>query len=335
MNRFCLLAIALLVCVQLTMAQVPKTLPQQVIDYMGSRDQRYYHLFFHSTRLNYYRLGPNQQHAMRNLGWEPPRPASAYTADGTEVVLPGNNNGEDFLYMHRKMIEDVNRITAELNSPYGKVTGWLTVPAPGDKNWPVPEAYTIAGQVPTTEMIAMFKTPDFYWDQIKPREEALSEATFLRTMTLGELGALLENEIHFFLHNRFSAANPVGYRIQNPMTPVDAVDAKWDDLRYNWLGDFYSAHVSATFWMIHGWVETRIEMWRVANSLEKIIWVGTWEGGPSAAFAELAKVSQVGEAGPYGVGNAADSSDSSSLSDIEIDQGAVSAILKLLLAAKK
>jgi len=293
-------------------------------------------LFFHSTRLFFLRLGPLQQHAMRNLGWEPPRSASAYLADGTEVVLPGNNNGEDFLYMHRKMILNVNRISKEVNSPYGDVKGWLTIPAPGDNHFPVPPVYTIAGNQATTDMIAMFKTNEFYWDQMKPREDALTEPAFLRTMTLGELGALLENEIHFFLHNRFSEANPVGYRLQNAMTPVNYVEPKWDDLRYNWLGDFYSAHVHPTFWMIHGWVENRIEMWRVANSVDKIIWVGTWEGGPAGAFTALADVSKIREAGPYGVAATnPESSDSSSLSDAGVDEDAVQAILKLLLAAKK
>jgi len=330
MNKLCLLALVLLVAVQLSLAQKPKTLPNEVISYMGSRAQRYYHLFFHSIRLFFYRLGPKQQHAIKNLGWEPPRVASAYDAAGNEIALYGNDNGEDFLYMHHKMVLDVNRITRENNLAYGNIEGWVTVPAPGSKDWPVPAAYTIPGAQASTDMIAMFKTDDFFWDQLKPREDALADADFLRTMTLGELGARLENEIHFYLHNRFSEANPVGYRIQNPMTPVDSVDAKWDDLRYNWLGDFYSAHVHPTFWMIHGWVENRIEMWRVANTYDRLHWVGTWEGGPAASFAALGDVSKIVEDGATPA--PAESSDSSSS---DIDQAQLAQILVLLQSLKK
>jgi len=300
---------------------------------MGSRAQRYYHLFFHSIRLFYLRLGPKQQHAITNFGWAPPRAASAYGPDGSEIALYDNDNGEDFLYMHRVMIEDVNRITKEINDPYGNVEGWVVVPSPGSKDWPVPAAYTIPDLQATTDMIAMFKTDDFFWDALKPREDALSDPTFLRTMTLGQLGARLENEIHFFLHNRFSEENSVGYRIQNPLTPLDYVDPKWDALAYNWLGDFYSAHVHPTFWMIHGWVENRIELWRRANNIDKITWIGTWEGGPAGSFESLADVSKIVE-DPLPTASPSDTSDSSD-NDDSIDQESLGAVIALLAKLAK
>jgi len=125
----------------------------------------------------------------------------------------------------------------------------------------------------------------------------------------------LENELHFFMHNRFSAFNPVGYRLQNGMTPFDRVDEKWDDLAYDWLGDFYSAHVNPTFWKIHGYVENRISDWQKANKYATLFWIGTWEGGPAEAYNDLAKVSSIDE-------NSVESSDSTSdeSSDQELNQ---------------
>jgi hypothetical protein len=294
MNRFYIVALVLLICSQLSTAQKPQVLPQEVIEYMGSREVRYYHLFFHSTRLFFYMLGPKQQHAIRNLGWEPPRPASAYNSTGGELVLPDNNNGEDFLYMHWKMIQEVNRISQAAGSTY-RVRGWVNIPPPNDQNWPVPDTYEVPDTQWLTDLINLFKSDDFYWDEIRPRDQRLSRPEYLRTLTLGELGSELENEIHFFAHNRFSEANPVGYRVQNPLTPVDYVEPKWDDLRYDWLGDFYGAHVHPTFWMIHGWVDNKMELWRKANNYARIYWVGTWEGGPEGAYDDLAKVSKIKE----------------------------------------
>jgi len=325
MIKYLTLAVVLLALVQLS-SQAVNPLPAEVTAFSGSRAQRYYHLFFHSIRLNFLRLGMKQQHAIQNLGWMPPRSASAFKTDGTEIALYGNDNGEDFIYMHRLMIGRVNKILKTLvNNPYKKIVGWKTIPAPGDKDYPVPATYDIPGQAATVEMITLFKSDDFYWDEIKPREDLLRDSDNLRGQTFGELGARLENEIHFFCHNRFSEANTVGYRIQNPMTPLDRVEEKWDALAYNWLGDFYSAHVHPTFWKIHGWVENRVSDWQKANSLDRVFFIGTWEGGPPEAFDALGKVSSIDE-------NAADTSDSESSesSDLETDQN-IGQIVELLV----
>ena len=36
---------------------------------------------------------------------------------------------------------------------------------------------------------------------------------------------------------------------------------KWDNPKYDYLGDFYSSHVNPVFWRLHGWVDDRIEDW--------------------------------------------------------------------------
>lgn len=42
-------------------------------------------------------------------------------------------------------------------------------------------------------------------------------------------------------------------------------DEKWDDPRYDFLGEFYSSHVNPLFWRLHGWVDDRIEDWYQAH----------------------------------------------------------------------
>jgi hypothetical protein len=54
---------------------------------------------------------------------------------------------------------------------------------------------------------------------------------------------------------------------RDPSTGTPAVrdpfdfNAKWDDPKNDYLGDFYSSHVNPLFWRLHGWVDDRIEDW--------------------------------------------------------------------------
>jgi hypothetical protein len=224
------------------------------------------------------------------------------------------------------MIGRINNILKGLvGNPYKKIVGWKSIPAPGDKDYPTPAAYVVEGADGLTAAIALSKSDDFYWDVIKPKDDMLKETAYLSSINLGELGARLENEVHTFCHVRFSEASPVGYRLQNPMTPFATVDAKWDVPAYNWLGDFYSAHVHPTFWKIHGWVENRVTDWRKANSMDTVFFIGTWEGGPTGAFEDLAKVSSIDE-------NSVETSESTSddTSDVETDQN-IGQIVQLLV----
>jgi hypothetical protein len=42
-------------------------------------------------------------------------------------------------------------------------------------------------------------------------------------------------------------------------------DPKWDDPKYDYLGEFYSSHVNPVFWRLHGWIDDRIEDWFSAH----------------------------------------------------------------------
>jgi hypothetical protein len=326
MMKIFVLAVVLLAFVQLS-NQAKVALPQAVIDLMGSKPMRDYHSLFHNARQNFYGLGPKQKHAIRNYGWEAPRPMFAMKSDGNSMPLYGNDMGEDFLYMHHQMIKQVNAITKD--TPYGKVVGWRTCPAPGDRDWPVPANYPIPGAEGMASFVNFMKTDDAYWTMIKPKEDSMFDDDYLRTLTLGQLGGYLENEVHTYMHLRFSAANPVGYRLQNAKTPFDKVDVKWDVPAYDWLADFYSAHVNPTFWQIHGWVESRMEQWRTANGVKMFTWIGSWEGGPSETIVDLEKVSAISEKIP----TLPSDTTSDTEDDVEIDAATLTQIVNLLKTA--
>lgn len=181
------------------------------------------------------------------------------------------------------MIKKVNDIIAQTKDPYGPVTGWKTIPAPGDRDWPVPMTYTIPGSPSTTNAIYQRKTLAYYNNNIKPTEDFFKDPVQLRSMTLGQLGSRIENTIHNWLHLRFSANSTVGFR-PGASGAIPQIDTRWDNASYNWLGDTYSSHVNPVFWKLHGWVNDRIIDWARANGLTTITWRGFWVGGPMSSI---------------------------------------------------
>jgi len=277
------IVIAFCALFQLTV-QRSEVLPHKVIEYMGSRAMRYHHFLWHNLRENWLNLDASTQHAISKLGWTPPRPAVAYSANGTNIVLEDNGSGEDFLYMHRQMVIEVNKMVADTD--YEKIVGWTNCPYPKDPKWPVPANYS-TGLDFMDVLITEAKSDEYFWNFIQPWDEKLHDPEYLRTISLGKLGAQVEFTVHQKMHLRFSDAGTVGLR--NPFTdnPTPDVDAKWDNLDYQWLGDTYSSHVNPIFWKIHGWVDDCIEAWRVANGYAEVPWQNTWEEGPEATISDL------------------------------------------------
>ncbi|MDD1567977.1 MULTISPECIES: hypothetical protein [Bradyrhizobium] len=122
---------------------------------------------------------------------------------------------------------------------------------------------------------------------------------FLRSVSLGRFGSMIEATIHDAMHMRWSAKPSGGIR---PDTSGDGstggvirIDPKWDDPMYDFLADGYAAHVNPIFWRIHGWVDDRISDWMIANGIRigfhtsrvEPHWLGTWHGvlptGPALA----------------------------------------------------
>ncbi|GAA4936162.1 hypothetical protein ACFPM3_06285 [Streptomyces coeruleoprunus] len=234
-------------------------LPKPVVDAMADRSMRLHHLLWHAARNGWAGMTPAEQQIFRDHGWEPPRPG--LTAAGDPEM--DNGSGEDFLYMHREMIADVDDILARLGDPqYPRVEGWPAVPAPDDPDYPVPPDFDIPGAPGLTGAIRNAKT-DASLDQLRAWEATSTDPAVLRQVTLGQLGAFLEYGIHNRMHLRWSAEMPAYRPNEDPFT----IGAQWDDARYNWLADPYSAHVNPAFWKLHGWVDARIDDWMAANDL--------------------------------------------------------------------
>jgi len=279
------LFIALLLCIFVQISlQTDPALPIEVSVLMGSRHMRYHHFLWHNLRELWHNLDQDTRTTISKLGWEPPRPS----LDASYNVIEDNNSGEDFLYMHKQMVKKVNEIVA--GTPYNKVVGWTRIPDLTNTEYAVPAPYTVEWDAGFTTVVADLKSDNFYLNTIKPEEDNMMDPAYLRGLDLGDFGAKLEYGIHKYAHLRFSTKKAnIGLRNTGVANPTPDIDEIWDNLQYDWLGDAYSSHVNPWFWKIHGYVEDRIEAWRVANGLRTIVWKGTWQGGPMGQLENLFK----------------------------------------------
>jgi hypothetical protein len=235
-------------------------LPKSVIDAMADRSVRMHHMLWHTSRQSWLQFTAAQRQVFRDHDWEPPRPARK--ADGSTDIE--NGSGEDFLYMHRQMIADVDQILAELNDPQNpRVEGWPSVPAPDDTDYPVPPPFEIPGNPRLSTSIRNAKNRQF--SLIQDAERRFTDPQRLSGMPLGQLGAEIEFGIHGTMHLRWSAQMPEYRPGGNPSSSFD-VAPKWNEPSYDWLADFYSSHVNPIFWKLHGWVDARIDDWMKANN---------------------------------------------------------------------
>ena len=188
--------------------------------------------------------------------------------------------------MHRQMIADVNAILTRVGDPnYLQVQGWLVPPPPDDPSYPVPPAWFDPGnqaQVPFSNL-ERIKSDVFYEKRFRFWQDAFTDPVFLRSVTLGQLGVVIEMTIHNTMHMRWAAA--LGSARPDPLqatgdvdpTKGEMIDLKWDDPRYDFLGDTYSSHVNPIFWKLHGWIDDRVTRWKLANGVfGDNFWKGTW-----------------------------------------------------------
>lgn len=248
-------------------------LPNQVIIEMAMRSHRIHHYLFHNVRNNWLFYDDDTKNKLRNMGWEPPRPALQEdpTSPTRGSPILDNYSGEDFLFMHREMIKNVNEILAQVHDPqYPKVDGWEIVPRPGDLEYPVPPAWI--------DGVREVKSDQYFENVFIPWEQQYTNPDYLSTVTLGQLGAELEFSIHNAMH-MWWASQPSDIRPRADPTRPDLIDTRWDDPSYNYLGDTYSSHVNPIFWKPHGWIDNRIKNWKSANGMTgDIQWTGTWVG---------------------------------------------------------
>ena len=244
-------------------------LPTAVAARLAARSMRLHHWMFHAVRNGWHYFREADQERLRDLGWEPPRPA---VHGPNQDANTENNSGEDFLYMHRRMIVDVNRWMTESNA--APLSGWPRIPTPADTEWPVPPAWATGDADLDAHLVDIKSSGAFATFQ--QWERAFTDPARLRGWTLGQLGSRVEFTIHNAMHMRW-CANPGPIRADGAL--FDTVDPRWDDPAYDWLGDPYASHVNPTFWKLHGWIDDRIGDWQRAHGLTgDVAWVGTWTG---------------------------------------------------------
>lgn len=256
-------------------------LPPEVVEMMASREHRLHHWLWHEIRNSWLSYPEDVQQKIRDMDWEPPRPA----LDTRRRPILDNDAGEDFLYMHRQMLIQVSRILTRVNAlSYPRVRVWVTLPCPTDSDFPVPPAWLDPtfddeiGRRTSFETLQRLKSDIFFQKRLVNWQKLFKDPAFLRCISLGKLGSLIELSIHASMHMRW-ASPPAGFRPDPGPTEGHTIDPLWDDPRYDFLGDTYASHVNPVFWSLHGWIDDRIEDWKLANGIYgNDFWKGTWVG---------------------------------------------------------
>jgi hypothetical protein len=256
-------------------------LPREVVETMARRDHRLHHWLWHEVRENWLLYPDDVRQHIRDLGWDPPRPA----LDEHGRPIFDNDAGEDFLYLHRQLLIRASGILARVQDPaYPRVLVWSVPPPPDDPRFPVPPAWFVptgrdeARRRAINEVLRREKSDEHYVTRILAWHRMFTDPGYLRRISLGTLGSLIEHTIHASMHTRWSAP-PGGARPDPGPAEGHTIDAQWDDPRYDFLDDTYSSHVNPAFWSLHGWVDDRVEDWKLANGVYgNAFWKGTWVG---------------------------------------------------------
>jgi hypothetical protein len=251
-------------------------LPQSLQQTMASREWRMYHFLFHELRHNWLMYPKDVQQKFRDLGWEPPRPAW----DENGVPITDNGSGEDFLFMHRQMIARANAILAQAGDPdYPRIEGWVTFPPPEDPDLPVPPAWFTPEAHPFVNQFNLrAKLPFNFERRFKYWERVCTDPAFLNRVSLGQLGSIIEETLYDGVRARWASA-PGAWRTDPAPGEFETIPEGFDDPTYDFLRDPYSMHVNPIYWLFFGWVDDRVEDWKVANKVFGTdFWQGTWVG---------------------------------------------------------
>ncbi len=252
------------------MAIIPSALSM-----LASKSHRLKHMVFHTIRGVWNDLNEADRTKIRELGWGLDRPP--ITQNGALDL--SNGAGEDFLFMHRKMIAMVREEYVSNGIPY--IESWKTLPRPDVSQFSYSEqddtvdpgkkiysfnvlnsGFMVPPPQPNDDISLKFlKSQDYFLSVMSQLEKQFESPRYLSALSLGALGNLLEFIIHNQMHMRWSSIS------RDPTTNEPKIrddfdfDDKWNDPKYDYLGEFYSSHVNPIFWRLHGWVDDRIEDW--------------------------------------------------------------------------
>jgi hypothetical protein len=266
---------------------------------LASKSHRLTHAVWHTLRLYqiwWTILDDPDKSKIRDLGWYIERPP--FTNAGRLDLT--NGAGEDFLFMHRKMIKMVKDEYKSQGVPY--IESWKTLPMPTvqqfvyleqddpqnpgkkiyrmneqESGYMIPPAYFISNgneseqqDLERLKSLKFIKSSNYFTSIMRNLERQFSEPRYLSSLSLGALGNLVEFVIHNQMHNRWSSTPIDPTTGKPPLHPETGkptgresfdFNEKWDNPKYDYLGDFYSSHVNPVFWRLHGWVDDRIEEW--------------------------------------------------------------------------
>ena len=110
--------------------------------------------------------------------------------------------------MHRQLIARVNGILAEVGDPsYPQVEGWVQLPGPDDIDYPVPPPWFDSGALPIrNRYVVRMKTDVVLEKNFRHWAKTVSDPVFLRSVSLGTLGALIDYFLVDPVRRRWSAA---------------------------------------------------------------------------------------------------------------------------------
>lgn len=259
----------------------------EAVRMLASREHRLRHTVWHTLRGDWF--SPNMTAAdrarLRALGWfldDPPFTA----AGGLDLT---NGAGEDFLYMHRRMIRMVHEVYDQAGKP--RPVGWMALPGPNapqfayreipDPADPAIKTYELDAansgfmihpptqlfldQTGGSPFLRFNKTAAGFLNLMRIVASNLRNPRVLAQLTLGAYGNLIEFTVHNWMHMRWATIG------RNPRTGEPAlrdsydIDPVWDDAKNDYLGDFHSSHVNPVFWKLHGWVDDCVNAWKAAH----------------------------------------------------------------------
>lgn len=248
---------------------------------LASRYHRLHHAMFHYVRNTWADMSAEQQADLKNIGWDAPRASLSYF--GWDEQKPyrnlawatTNGSGEDFLYYHRWMLAMVDEaLAAQGVGPLQPWSGRDAIPAPlaGCADEAVPDFVPVFANaadpskptvIPWLQLrVKEMKSPAFFWNKMTWWQNDFRDPAYLKSMTLGELGARLESTVHNQMHVRWAAYPSNGMK---QIRDEGDFRAMWDAPGYDCLFDEYSSHITPSFFKLHKWVDDRIEDWAAAQ----------------------------------------------------------------------
>jgi hypothetical protein len=231
---------------------------------MAMRSHRIWHFLWHGIRNAWPEMAASERQQVRTrlgVAWA--------RSDAETKAHPQADKGEEFLHMHRGMVQAVRALLGS-----DMYEAWTAPPAPDSKDYPLPNGNTADSDAE-------------YRNNVLPLHKQAIDPSFLRSKSLGDYGVWLETGLHNALHNRFADARKAGLEAMQGI--FQTPQASWDVPNADYLGSTYSAHVNPIFYRLHGYVDARIDDWVRANGYTSIAdncngapkcyqWKRLWEG---------------------------------------------------------